>query len=61
MGNRDDCNYCGNRGKPYSFGCPRCGVYDRSEDDARAEQRSEQARLNAAHRKMLDDRASKKG
>ena len=60
MGNASDCNYCNNRGKPWSFGCPRCGKYDRSEDDRRADQRGEAARLNAAHRRMLDDRASKK-
>lgn len=30
MGNAGDCNYCDNRGKPWSFGCPRCGRFDRN-------------------------------
>lgn len=60
MGNAADCNYCNSRGKPYSFGCPKCSRYDRSEDDAKSEARSEAARLNASHRRALDERFSEK-
>lgn len=35
MGNAADCSYCNNKGKPWSFGCPKCKKYDRRSEEER--------------------------
>lgn len=48
MGNAADCNYCNNRGKPWSFGCPKCGKFDNSaNEDKEWERTLLQYRINA--------------